>query len=308
MITIKEVTYKNYGKCLSMTNDKMELLVTIGVGPRIIKCNLRGSENLMFEDLDRKQQEDVSSLYGEGKKWYIYGGHRLWLSPEDYPRTYYPDNASVVYSTHSTGAVFTPKVQEVTGLAYEIAIDMDETEPVIRITHSITNTQKKPVTGSAWALSVLAPGGAVLVPLPREDTGLLPSRVVSLWPYVDMTDDRYYWGKDYVMLRQDPNNVNKTKFGVNNTVGKVAYLNHGQALVKCYKPAHPDGTYTDFGVSTEVFTNALFIEMETLSPVSTIGKGEKITHTETWMLYDEVKIPEKNTESVAKAAKNIGLE
>ena len=116
MITIKEVTYKNYGKCLSLSNDSMELYVTVNVGPRIVKCNLLGKDNLMFEDIDRVTHTDVSSVYGEGKSWYIYGGHRLWLSPESLPETYYPDNDRVVYSTCSTGAEFMPPVQDIRNL------------------------------------------------------------------------------------------------------------------------------------------------------------------------------------------------
>ena len=120
MISIKEVTYKNFGKCLSLTNDLMELLVTVNIGPRIIKCNLRGKENMMYEDIDRVNVTDASSVYGEGKNWYIYGGHRLWLSPESLPETYYPDNDRVLYSTCSTGAEFTPPVQSVRNLQFSV--------------------------------------------------------------------------------------------------------------------------------------------------------------------------------------------
>ena len=60
MISIKEVAYKNYGKCLAISNELMEVLVTVDIGPRIIKCNLRDKENMMFEDIERNACEDVS--------------------------------------------------------------------------------------------------------------------------------------------------------------------------------------------------------------------------------------------------------
>ena len=37
MIKIKETTYGNFGKCLAISNDTMEIYVTIDIGPRIIK-------------------------------------------------------------------------------------------------------------------------------------------------------------------------------------------------------------------------------------------------------------------------------
>ena len=83
MVSIREeASYKNYGKCLSISNGAIEVLVTVDVGPRIIRCACAGKENMMFEDIGRGTTHDVSQLYGEGKTWNIYGGHRLWMSPE----------------------------------------------------------------------------------------------------------------------------------------------------------------------------------------------------------------------------------
>lgn len=190
MISIKEVAYKNYGKCLAISNDCMEILVTVDIGPRIIKCNLAGKENMMFEDVERSFSEDVSSVFGADKKWYIYGGHRVWMSPESFPVTYYPDNDKVVYSTFANGAEFTPSVQAVSGIQISMRVEIAENEPKLKLTHKITNTKKESVTGSLWCLSVMAPGGTALVAQPTEDTGLLANRSLIIWPYTRMTDER----------------------------------------------------------------------------------------------------------------------
>lgn len=298
MITIKEVTYKNYGKCLSLSNDSMELYVTINVGPRIVKCNLRGKENLMFEDIDRAMSEDVSSVYGEGKNWYIYGGHRLWLSPESLPETYYPDNDRVVYSTCSTGAEFIPPVQAVRELQFSVSVELHETEPRAVIHHKITNMGEKPVTGAAWSLSVMDKGGMIVIPQPQEDTGLLANRVLALWPYTDMTDSRIFFGNKYIALHQNPDIDKKIKIGINNTAGKIAYINHGQAMVKSFEPDFENGTYPDFGVSCEAFANRYFTESETLSPLKTVAHGESIEHTEVWTLFDGIEIPESKNDAL----------
>ena len=298
MITIKEVTYKNYGKCLSLSNDSMELYVTINVGPRIVKCNLRGKENLMFEDIDRVSHTDVSSVYGEGKSWYIYGGHRLWLSPESLPETYYPDNDRVVYSTCSTGAEFIPPVQDVRDLQFSFSIELHETEPRAVVRHKITNMGEKSVTGAAWALSVMDKCGMIVIPQPQEDTELLANRVLALWPYTDMTDSRIFFGNKYIALHQNPDTDKKIKIGINNTAGKIAYINHGQAMVKSFESDFENGAYPDFGVSCEAFANKYFTESETLSPLGTIAHGESIEHTEEWTLFDGIEIPESTNEAL----------
>ncbi|MBO4429632.1 MAG: hypothetical protein J5832_06720 [Clostridia bacterium] len=300
MVSIKETSYKNFGKCLSISNEKLEILVTIDIGPRIIKCNLAGKENLMFNDIDRKVTQDVSSLYGEDKTWYIYGGHRIWLSPEKFPDTYYPDNEKVVYTTFNNGAIFTPIQQDKTGLQLQMMLEMDETEPKVTIEHKITNTLKQPIEGAVWCLSVMDAGGAVVVPQPTEDTGLLHNRTLALWPYTKMTDKRVFWGDSFIALRQDPTVENPIKFGINNTFHKAAYINHGQALVKDFDVDHPDGKYPDGGMSCEVYASALFTECESLSPLKTLKKGESITHTERWTVYDNIDIGEFSNDSLNK--------
>ena len=305
MISIKETTYGNFGKCLAVSNDSMEIYVTIDIGPRIIKCNLLGKDNLMFEDIERKKNNDVSSVFGEGKMWQIYGGHRMWLSPEKFPETYYPDCEKVVYYVHSKGATFTAPIQAVTGLQFSMNICMDETKPEFTVTHYVKNTNETPVKGAIWCLSVMTMNGAVIVPQPTEDTGLLPNRLLAVWPYADMADSRIFWGSRYIALRQNPAIDRAFKFGINNTAGKIAYVNHGQALVKSYAVNHPNGEYPDFGCSCEVYACDVFTEAETLSELKTIGKGESITHAETWTLTDGVDIGAFSNEALDELAKKI---
>jgi len=284
-ITVTDAEYKNFGKCKVISNGLCEIYVTADIGPRIIKVNLIGKENLMFCDVDRVSFEDVSNVFGEGKKWYIYGGHRLWVSPEDY-NTYYPDNEPVGVKTDGNAVFFTPPPQKVNDLQHSMIIEMCETQPCAKVTHKIENTGDKKFTGAIWALSVMAAGGTVICPQPDEDTVLLANRCMSFWAYTRLTDSRANFFDRYITVKQNKDIKEKFKFGINNTKGWLAYQNHGQILTKTYEPNHPDGIYPDGGMSTEVFTNHLFAEAETLSEIKTLNKGEFITHTETWRLID----------------------
>ena len=287
-ITIQDVEYKNYGKCKAISNGLIEMYVTIDIGPRIIKLNLCGKENLMFNDIDRATAVDVSSVFGANKKWYIYGGHRLWISPEHMPNTYYPDNepVKVTIINESNTVVFTPPPQKVNDLQHIIAVTMCEDKACAKITHELINLSDKEFTGAIWVLSVMTDGGTVICPQPDEDTGLLGNRILALWPYTQMTDDRARFFNKYITLTQNKKRNEKFKFGINNTKGWIAYQNHGQILKKTYEPNHPDGTYPDYGCSTEAFTNHMFIEAETLSELKTLKKDERITHTEYFELIE----------------------
>lgn len=85
--------YATFGKCVCIENDLMELYVTIDLGPRIIKFNLKGKQNMMFNDDERKIYHDepnLKEMFGKDARWDIYGGHRFWISPENIPRHIIP--------------------------------------------------------------------------------------------------------------------------------------------------------------------------------------------------------------------------
>ena len=99
MIKIEELeSYKNYGRVLSLSNGVISAYVTLYVGPRIIRFGYLDGQNFMNDDtsnFEPKTDEKYEALFGKGKAWNNFGGHRIWLSPESYPETYYPDDSKV---------------------------------------------------------------------------------------------------------------------------------------------------------------------------------------------------------------------
>jgi hypothetical protein len=49
-------------------------------------------------------------------------------------------------------------------------------------------------------------------------------------------------------------------------------------------PFFPEATYTDMGCNQEFYTEAGFLEIETLSPYTELAPGSSITHVEKWTL------------------------
>ena len=147
--------------------------------------------------------------------------------------------------------------------------------------------------------------GAVIVPQPQEDTGLLANRTLAIWPYTKMTDKRIFWGDKYIALRQDPSISAPIKYGINNTQHKAAYVNYGQALVKDFDVDHENSTYPDGGMSCEVYACGDFTECESISPLRTLKKGESIVHTERWEILDGIEIDSFSNESLEELANKI---
>ena len=288
MVTVKELeNFKEYGRVLSISNGVICALVTIDVGPRIISFGFEGGQNIMNDDriaFGSMSDEKYEAFFGEGKKWENFGGHRIWLSPESYPETYYPDCDKVGYEKTESGAIFTPKAEHENSVAKCLEIKMDPDGSNMQVIMHAKNIGDKPLQFAIWALSVSAKGGTAIIPMNTNDTGLLHNRVVAVWPYTDMSDDRIYWGKKYVTVKQDINAQNPLKLGFDLNGGTVYYVLGDDIFCKNYDVNHPKGTYPDGGVSFETYTNNTFIELESLGELKTVAPNETVSHTERWSL------------------------
>lgn len=270
---MKEVSFEGWKNCVELTSGSFKIIVTTEVGPRIIGGFINGSENIFFV------KPQTAGKKG-GDSWNIFGGHRLWHSPEAKPRCYDADNHKVKVSEAADGSVSFCRGKDHAGI-FKTVIVQPLGKNKFKITHKLRNDNMWDVELAAWALSVMAPGGVAVVPQPQGDKkSLLPNRYLTLWPYTNMADKRYTWGEKYILLRQNKN-LPKTKFGLNCEDGWLAYANKGVALKKSFTHM-VDGEYPDNGCSIECFSNMRMLEIETLSPLYLMEPGEEITHEEIW--------------------------
>jgi hypothetical protein len=282
-IAIEQVSYGGWDECVRLSDGRVELVVTTEVGPRIIRCGFVGGRNEFCEiasDLGRRG----------GKKWRLYGGHRLWRAPEDRQLTYLPDNRPVEWNEIENGIRLVQKIEESTGLGKEMEITFDRGPGRVSVLHRLSNRGRKAVKLSLWAITAMAPGGIEIVPQEGRKIGLLPNRALVLWPYTRLDDPRVRWGKNHISVRQDPRRQAPFKFGVTGGLGWAAYFNRGNLFVKSWRPI-PGASYPDFGAVYETYTNAAMLEMETLSPLARLPPGGSAEHKEEWSLFSGVPAP-----------------
>ncbi len=300
MVEIKEINYGSWGKCVQVTDGKLEFLATLDFGPRIIRFGKIGGENVFYEDVEKNitkegMEEEFAKVYGEELGvWYIRGGHRLWTSPEALPRSYYPDNEPVAYEKLENGIRLIPPAQRANNFQMEIEITMPE-DNCVHLIHKITNTGLWPVEVAPWALSVLAQGGTEIVPVPTRNAGFLENRNLSLWTFTKMTDPRVTWGDKYITLKQDPNNGDAFKVGLRSQHGYAAYFNFGDVFVKYFDA--PEGIkLPDHDCNFETYTCAHMLEMESIGELKNLQPGDTVTHSECWSYYENVPVPANEEE------------
>ncbi len=286
-VTIEKREFAGWPNSYWVRNESLELVVTSDVGPRIISLRLKGGPNLF------SVRDDFAGKTGGGE-WRNYGGHRLWHAPEEKARTYQPDNQSVEVETLADGLRLTAAVEAKTGIHKSIEIRLDPRQPRVTVLHRLTNAGLWPVQLAPWAISVMAPGGFGISPLPTRfhPDRLLPNRTLILWPYTDLRDDRYYLGTDLVMLRHaagiDPARE-RAKIGVANDEGWCAYARDGYLFLKRFAIVE-GATYPDRGASVELFTNNRMLEVETLGPLVDLAPGAEATHREDWEVWTGIPL------------------
>lgn len=275
-----------YGECVRIANDVAELLVTLEYGPRIIHYALTGEPNVFFVNRDpeyRKRGSDFDSAFYPGAFWDIRGGNRLWVAPHSYPSAFYPDNGPVAWEPIDGGARFMPAPRGESGLRLSTEVRLREASSRATISHRVVNENREPRIMAAWSITSLAPGGIELASLPRRQSGVLPNRRLSLWPYTDVRDPRLTIGNRYVALTHDPEAASSIKIGLGNEDGLACYLNNGFLFVLGYVH-EKDAEYADFGVSYETFADGRMVEMESMSTLRNVQPGGSVQHEEVWRL------------------------
>jgi hypothetical protein len=284
MSTVK-VTHSShpvFGATTVLSNGLAELHVATDFGPRVLHCGLAGKPNLFFNDLEKLPLGEKYDLFND--QIILYGGHRLWISPEIVPRCYHPDNAPVTVTPVDNGARFTAAVERHNQIQKSITLTLEPNAARVHVSHTIRNVGLWDIQLAPWCITMLAPGGVQVMPMPNEPEPLLPNRNISLWAYSEMDDSRMYWGKKFMTLTQDASKANPFKLGYNNEAGWAAYFLHGQAFFKFFEPL-ADGFYPDNGCCFESYTNGKMIEMESLGEMVELAPDEFVTLDEEWELY-----------------------
>jgi hypothetical protein len=276
---VETVEYGGWPNCLRLANDRVELVVTRGVGPRVVWFGFLGGPN-EFREFPEQQ-----GLTG-GDEWHVFGGHRLWHAPEQMPRSYLPDNLPLECEIRADGARLVQPVEGQTGIRKAMDLELREGARVT-VTHSLTNRGAWPVTLAPWALTVMAPGGIAVLPQPPLGTPeqLLPDRCIALWPYTRANDPRLLWGEGSLRVRPDPGIAQPAKIGMPSSEEWCASVNGGRLFLKRVR-FQPGARYPDLNSGLECYTAGDFLELETLGPLVELEPGQTTSHVEHWFLFD----------------------
>jgi hypothetical protein len=272
----------NLPNCIRLSNREVEIIVTTDVGPRILSYAFVGGENVLGWHPNAK----VETALGEFKP---YGGHRLWIAPENMPNSYAPDNAPVEYffDEHNNSIRLVQPLEPVTETQKEITVSLDENGSRVSINHRITNRGEKEIEIAVWALTIMRGGGEAFIPNepfePYSGETLLPVRNITCWSYTDLSDSRWSFDREFIRLRVDENKLEPQKIGVLNKQGWAKYRVGDLEFTKRFE-FRENAVYPDMNSNTELYTASSFVEIESLAPLTKLASGDLTEHVEKWEL------------------------
>ncbi len=275
---------------LTLATDRVELVIPLDIGPRVISCSLDGGPNL-FATVSAELGKD-----GE-QDWKIRGGHRLWHAPEVPPRNYQPDNTPITATklAGGKGLRVNQPVEEKTGIRKSFTIEaLSNTD--FKVTHVLKNENMWAVELSPWALTVMARNSYTTIPfnkkVPHGQT-LVPDYAIVPWTYTDFTDPVWDFHRDYIGIRVDKGTVPQ-KLGLTNFPGWAANWQKGGTFVK-YWDVKTGVNYPDFGCSFETYVCDFMNELESLGPLAKVEPGASVTLVEYWGLIAGLPKPDKDS-------------
>ena len=196
----KKDTFEGWKNCLEVSSGNFKLVVATEIGPRILGAFFEDSDNLFYI------YPKTAGRTGD-KKWNNYGGHRLWHSPEEKPRTYTIENSKVDVRERGNSIVLHKGPDSLAGIEKTIEIIPFKNDS-FKIIHTLRNWNRWEVELAAWAITVMAPGGelasTVRLP-PTAPPARLPVAAVTA---ASIPVCSHIWAATQIIARS-PNNMQR---------------------------------------------------------------------------------------------------
>ena len=253
------------------------MVIVHGVGPRIAWYGPARGENLLFWD--------DAGLHTRGD-WALRGGHRLWLTrPEadEAEETYAPDNAPCRVRRLRDGCAITAPLDPAR-IEKTLAIRVDGDRWSIE--HRIRNAGDMLWSGGVWGLTCTLPsrdtryripldGGApgwdvLTMVIPRRWGGTHTSRLV---------DPQFAFVEDALEIKPRGEEAKRMLFAPR---GQLEM--HDRARGSFVKSAAPIAGRYPCATNVAIYLGPkrFMVELETMSPIVTLGPGQVLRHVEHW--------------------------
>lgn len=284
-----------------LENKNIRLEYLTNAGPRIVSLQVHGHPENLLASLPTVKFETPYGVLS------LLGGHRLWHSPEAFPRTYIPDSAPIQVDPIEGGVRLTQATEIFSGIQKIMEIRLEGSDAAVRVDHRLINHNAWAVELAAWPITMFPLGGIAVLPDQPEDaqkSGLLPDRRLTLWPYAEWSDPRLHCSDRFYTIEARPKQP-AIKIGYANRVGWAGYYRQGVFFRKRIEP-RLDLPHPDYGCNIESYCNDVFLELESVGPLTRLDPEQGLSFTEWWDVYPGLDYP-ASPDGMQKLLKDLSL-
>ena len=262
-------------------------LTTVPEIARIMEFSLRGYPNLIWQNPDLRGQRADPQGPQQGI-WLNFGGAKLWAAPQsqwaavfgNWPPEYELDAAPCDLSQLDPyRLVLQGQPSPTKGIQFQRQIQLvDQGADFI---YTLSNRSDQTVSWGIWMVFQAIPGGKLFLPATDRTQFWLDSQFSVTGATVP--EDLRFQKQDQVYVLDQERSIYKTKLFSIPDQGWLAYWVADQVFFLLYE-ADPEAHYPEGEGSTEIFTDADYIELEHIGPLISLAPGESTSLPESWRI------------------------
>jgi hypothetical protein len=293
-VTVSEIDYRDWKDSLAIHNASAEVIVVPATG-RVMQFHFAGEEPIIWENQSLAGNLPVE----DPKHWTNFGGDKSWPSPQDdwqkmigrgWPPPFSFDQVAANASVRGNVVELEFPIDPAYGIRQRREIDLDEYQPVLRITTTYEKVSGAPVKVAIGVITQLTDPERAFMVLPEKSQ--FPKGYVhlqfSLPENLDVKNRLASLTRGHDIESQ-----------IGSDAGTLLWMNQKYVL-RIDSPRVEGAEYADHGSSAVIYTGAnpnSYVELETFGPLSTLKAGDKIQRTNTYTLSRRT---EKDPEAEAR--------
>ncbi len=265
-ISISEMSYKDYNRCLKISNELAEIIVLIEDEVRILRYGLINGKN------------HLKDLNG-------FGGHSFGIIGKEDHKTEFINSDPIEYENIPDGVRIVQNIERWTQVRKIINLTLKGTK--VNIDYKVLSLNAFDINISVYSSSILSHGGIEIVPLVKSEEETLPDKSLIFWPYSNLKDQRVYFGDKYIAMKVNDSINSKFRIGLN--AHTSFYYNENEIFIK--ESSKIEGvSYPNKGSSYECIINKDYLNVINNSPIYTLGVNECLSHKETLDIKKDIDL------------------
>ncbi len=291
---IRSLTYGGWTGAQRLQNPTVTLTAVPEIA-RIMQFSLTGSPNLIWQNPALEGQLADPQQTQQGS-WRNFGGAKLWVAPQsawnstlgNWPPDYEIDSAPCnVFVKDPHTLILEGQPSPTKGVQYrrEIGLVYQGADLI----YTLTNVSDYPISWGIWMVFQAIPGGTVFLPATHDTQFWLDPQFSGL--EATRPEDLSYQKQDQVYVLDHAQSIHKTKLFSISDQGWLAYWVADQVFFLLYDPDSA-ALYPKGEGSTEVFTDADYVELEHIGPLVHLDPDQSTSLQESWRILPAPDLPD----------------